>query len=108
MSLHPFKSAIVVKRGVLLGHIVSEEGMSVNSTIIEVIRKATLSSNLKEISKIFGQIKRHNRHLMYLSNGCAPLSHLTKKGIDFVCSTTRKIIFDFEKDDGGCSCVAAS
>ena len=40
MSLNPFKCAIAVKRGVLLGHVISEEGMAIDSRKIEAIQKA--------------------------------------------------------------------
>ena len=60
MSLNPFKCAIAVQRGVLLGHILSEEGIQVDPRKIQTIIKAKQPVNLKETSRFVGQIKWHN------------------------------------------------
>ena len=60
MSLNPFKCAIAVKRGKLLGHIISSEGLSIDSDKIEVIQKAVVPRNVTELMRFVGQIKWHN------------------------------------------------
>ena len=54
MSLNPYKCAIAVKRGILLGHVVSAEGMAIDSRKIEAIQKAPQPQNLKEVTRFVG------------------------------------------------------
>ena len=51
---------------------------------IEVIQKVKPPQNVKELQRFVGQIKWHGRNLRYLADVMAPLSHLTKKDIDYV------------------------
>lgn len=81
MALNPFKCAIAMKRGVLLGYVVSIEGMSSHMDMIKAIQATPSPTNLKEVERFVGQIKWHNRYLRYLSDVCAPLTQLTKKGV---------------------------
>ena len=84
MSLNPFKCAIAVRRGKLLGHIISAEGMLVDFDKIRAVHKAQPPKNLKELMRFLSQIKWHSRYLQYLADICAPLSHLTKKDIPYI------------------------
>ena len=84
LSLNPAKCAFAVRRGVLLGHIISEEGMQVDPRKVEAIEKAKPPANLKELGRFIGQIKWHNRFLRYLSHIYAPLAQLTKKDAKYV------------------------
>ena len=62
MSLNPFKCAIAVRRGKLLGHIISAEGMLVDSDKIRAVQEAKFPKNLKELMRLMrflGQIKWH-------------------------------------------------
>ena len=49
MSLNPFKCAIGVKRGELLEHVISTEGISIDGDKIEVIQKVKAPQNVKEL-----------------------------------------------------------
>ena len=84
LSLNPAKCAFAMRRGVLLGHIISEEGMQVDPRKVEVIQNAKPPSNLKELARFIEHIKWHNRFLRYLSHVYVPLVKLTKKGAKFV------------------------
>ena len=79
LSLNPAKCAFAFKRGVLLGHIISEEGMQVDPRKVEAIQKAKPPANLKELARFICHIKWHNRFLRYLSHVYAPLAKLTKR-----------------------------
>ena len=79
MSLNPFKCAIGVKRGKLLGHVISAEGISIDGDKIEAIQKVRSPKYVKELQRFVGQVKWHGRNLRYLADIMAPLSHLTKR-----------------------------
>lgn len=83
LSLNPAKCAFAVRRGILLGHIISEEGMQVDPRKVEVIQNAKSPKNIKELGRFIGQIKWHNKFLRYLSHVCVPLTKLTKKEVKF-------------------------
>ena len=93
LSLNPAKCAFAVKRGVLLGHIISEEGMQVDPRKVEVIQKAKSPKNLKELGRFIGQIKWHSRFLRYLSHVYVPLSKLTKKDVKFEWKEEHQKVF---------------
>ena len=97
MSLNPYKCAIAVQRGKLLGHIISQEGMSIDSDKISAIQKATAPDNLKAVSRFMGQIKWHSRYLRYLADVGAPLTHLTKKDVEFVWGDAQEKAFQIMK-----------
>ena len=60
LSLNLAKCAFAIKRGVLLGHIISKEGMSIDPRKFIVIHKAEEPKTLKQISCFIGQVKWHN------------------------------------------------
>ena len=93
LSLNPTKCAFEVRRGILLGHVISEEGMQVDPQKMEAIQKAKAPTNVKEVMRFVGQIKWHNRYLPYLSHVCAPLSKLTKKEVKFKWSEEHEKAF---------------
>lgn len=84
LSLNPTKCAFAIKRGILLGHIISKEGMQVDPRKVATNQKAKAPANLKELSIFVGQIKWHNRFLKYLSHVCVPLTKLNKKEVKYV------------------------
>ena len=88
LSLNPSKCAFVMRRGVLLGHIIFEEGMQIDPAKAEAIEKAKPPTNLKELGRFIGQVKWHNRYLRYLSHVYVPLSRLTQK--DAKCEWTKE------------------
>ena len=57
MSLNPYKCAIAVKRGVLLGHILSDEGIQVDPRKIQSILNAKSPTDLKASSRVCGTNK---------------------------------------------------
>ncbi|MCO5574666.1 hypothetical protein L7F22_028456 [Adiantum nelumboides] len=60
LSLNPYKSVMVVKSGVFLGNVVSQEGMSIDAKKIEVIQSAQAPGNIKELNGI--AVLRENRN----------------------------------------------
>lgn len=54
MSLNPFKCVTAVRRGVLLGYVISEEGMPIDAKKIKVMQTTKKPANLKEASRFVG------------------------------------------------------
>ena len=61
MSLNPFKSVITVTRGILLGYVISKEGLAIDPKKVEAIQKVAVPKNLKELGIFIGQVKWHSR-----------------------------------------------
>ena len=80
-----------------MGHILSEEGIQIDLQKIQSILKAKSPVNLKENGRVAGQVKWHNTCLRYLLDVCAPLSHLIKKGMDFVWFAAQEKAFQIFK-----------
>ena len=97
MALNPYKCAIAVKRGKLLGHIISQDGMSIDKDKISAIQKAQAPENVKDILRVVGQVKWHSRYLRYLADVTAPLTHLTKKDVPFMWSEAHEKAFQLLK-----------
>ena len=97
MSLNLHKCAIAVQKGKLLGHIISKDGMSIDSDKISAIQKAAAPGNLKAAMRFIGQTKWHSRYLRYLADVCAPLSYLTKKDVPFVWGAAQEKAFQIVK-----------
>ena len=57
LSLNPAKCAFGVTSGTLLGHIVSQEGIAVDSNKVKAILEALTPTNSKALSRFLGQIR---------------------------------------------------
>ena len=73
LSLNPANCAFGVANGVLLGHIVSREGISVDPRKIKAIIEAPTPKNAKSLSHFLDQIRWHNWMLRYLADFVTPL-----------------------------------
>ena len=67
-----------------MGFKISKEGLSIDPNEMEVIQKVPIPLSLKQLSKFVGQVKCHGRNLRYLSDIMAPVTHLTKKDVEFI------------------------
>ena len=62
----------ICKSGMLLGHIVSVEGVTVNLTKVAVIRMVLVPKTTKELNRFVGQVQWHGRMLCYLADVMLP------------------------------------
>ena len=97
MVLNTYKSVIVVGNGILLGHVVSKQGIAIDVKKIKVIQAEKAPQNVKEVSRFVGQVKWHARYIRCLANVCATLIHLTKKDVSFVWDTPPEKAFQLLK-----------
>ena len=67
------KCAFAVDSGMLLGCIVSAEGIAVDPAKVEAIWQAEIPGNSKQLGRFLGQVKWHSKMLRYLADVAAPL-----------------------------------
>jgi hypothetical protein len=73
LSLNPAKCAFAVTNGMLLGHIVSKEGIAMDPNQVKAILEAPAPHNAKALSRFLGQIRWHNRMIRELVDFAMPL-----------------------------------
>jgi hypothetical protein len=57
----------------LLGHIVSKEGIAMDPDKVKVISEASAPHNAKALSRFLGQIRWHSRMICHLTDFATPL-----------------------------------
>ena len=72
LNLNPAKYAFTVTNGMLLGHIVSKEGISMDPDKVKAILEAPRPTNAKAMSKFLG-------HVLYLEDFATPLYAVVHK-----------------------------
>ena len=87
LSLNLAKCVFEVTSGALLGHVVSKEGIVVDSDKVKTILQAPTPSNTKVLSRFLGQIRWHSRMLRYLIDFATPF-HAVVHLVPFQCSYT--------------------
>jgi hypothetical protein len=73
LSLNPVKCAFAVTSGMLLGHIVSKEGIAMDPDKVKAILEALAPHNAKALSRFLGQIRWHIRMIRHLADFATPL-----------------------------------
>jgi hypothetical protein len=73
LSLNPAKCAFAVTSGMLLGHIVSKDGIAMDPDKVKVILEAPAPYNTKALSRFLGQIRWHSRMIHHLADFATPL-----------------------------------
>ena len=73
LSVNLAKCAFDVISGVLLGHIVSKEGIAVDPKKITTIIEAKTPTSAKTLNRFLGQIHWHSHMLRYLADFSTPL-----------------------------------
>ena len=73
LSLNPTKCIFGVTNGMLLGHIVSKDGIAVDPDKVKAILEAPAPTTGKALSRFLGQIRWHNQMLRYLADLSTPL-----------------------------------
>ena len=73
LSLNPAKCVFGVASGNLLGHIVSKDGIAVDSDKVREILEAPTPNNVKALSQFLGQIRWHSWMIRHLADFATPL-----------------------------------
>ena len=80
------KSHFMVKEGIVLGHVVSDRGIEVDQSKIEVIEKLPTPNNLKSLRSFLGHAGFYRRFIKDFSKIARPLSSLLVKDTPFIFS----------------------
>ena len=98
ISLNPTKSIFGVDKGKLLWHIISKDGVKVDPERFEVIKKVSLTNNIKARQYFNGQINFIRRFIPNLAELMNPLQKLLKKDAKFEWIDEGKYAFKYIKD----------
>jgi hypothetical protein len=99
ISLNPKKSIFGVDKGKLLGHIISKDGISVDPSRIEAIKKIPLPKDKKSLQSFFGKINFIRRFIPNFTEIVKPLNHLLKKDARFEWDDDGKKDFQHIKEE---------
>ncbi|XP_025678430.1 uncharacterized mitochondrial protein AtMg00860-like [Arachis hypogaea] len=77
------KCHFMVKQGIVLGHIVSKDGISVDLAKIDVISSLPYPSSVREIRFFLGHAGFYHRFIKDFSKVALPLSRLLQKDVEF-------------------------
>ena len=67
-----------------LGHVISEEGISVDPRKIQAVKDWPIPKNVREIKSFVGLAGYYRRFVQDFSRIAAPLTKLTRKGVKYV------------------------
>ena len=71
--------------------------MSIDKEKISAIQKAPAPRDVKGVKRIIGHAKWHGWYLRYLADETAPISHLTKKDVEFKWESPQNRAFELLK-----------
>ncbi|XP_058776313.1 uncharacterized protein LOC131650626 [Vicia villosa] len=91
------KCHFMVEQGIVLGHIISEKGISVDPAKIDVISTLPYPSCIREIRSFLGHAGFYRRFIKDFSKIALPLSNLLKNDVTFDFDDKCKQAFDFLK-----------
>jgi hypothetical protein len=83
VSLNPAKCFFATNQGELLGHIVSEDGLTIDPERTKAILSLPLPKHKKGLQSFFGRIKFVRRFIPNLATMMKPLTTMLKKGMVF-------------------------
>ncbi|XP_057734070.1 uncharacterized protein LOC130949339 [Arachis stenosperma] len=77
------KCHFMVRQGIVLGHVVSHEGIFVDPAKVDVITTLPYPSSVREVSSFLGHAGFYRRFIKDFSKIALPLSRLLQKDVDF-------------------------
>ncbi|CAN6679349.1 unnamed protein product [Malus baccata var. baccata] len=88
------KCHFMVKQGIVLGHIISEKGIEVDKSKVDLVRHLPSPTSVREVRSFLGHAGFYRRFIMDFSKIAQPLCRLLQKEVAFefddACSTTFK------------------
>ena len=78
------KSHFMVRKGIVLGHIISEKGIEVDKAKVEVISKLPPPTSVRQIRSFLGHARFYRRFIKDFSKISRPLCNLLAKDTPFV------------------------
>lgn len=92
------RSHFMVQEGIVLGHVVSKEGISVDKAKVELISQLPPPSSVKQIRSFLGHAGFYRRFIQNFSKISKPLCDLLAKDVPFVCDDSCMIAFTILKE----------
>ncbi|XP_057755855.1 uncharacterized mitochondrial protein AtMg00860-like [Arachis stenosperma] len=84
----------MVKQGSVLGHVVSNTGISVDQANVNVISSLHYPSSVREVRSFLGHAGFYQRFIKDFSKVALPLSRLLQKDVEFELSEDCMVAFD--------------
>ena len=97
LKLNPSKCAFAVRSRILLGNIVSQEGLAIDPDKVRAIQSMKPLNNSKELERFSGKVKWHTRFIKYIAHVACPLYQLTRKDAVFAWTTESQHSFELLK-----------
>jgi hypothetical protein len=85
IPLNPKRSIFDIDKGKLLGHMVSEEDISIEPERVESIKNIQPSTNKKSLQSFFGKINFIRRFIPNFAEKVKPMNAFLKKDVAFRC-----------------------
>ncbi|KAM1052768.1 hypothetical protein ACFX2J_000354 [Malus domestica] len=77
------KCHFMVKQGIVLGHIISENGIEVDKSKIDLVRHLPSPTSVREVRSFLGHAGFYRRFIKYFSKVAQPLCRLLQKDVTF-------------------------
>ena len=94
MHMNPDEVKIDCHKVPFFGNILSKDGLSPDTTKVELIQLWPTLTNHKELQSFLGTVNYLSRFLVFLSDLRAPLQSLFKKDTEFVWTSVHQNTFD--------------
>ena len=94
LKLHPGKCFFGMKSGLLLGHLVSPEGIAVDLGKVIVMLALLPPRNLREIRGFLGCVGYYRRFIEYYARIAVPLTELLKNDTPYIWTEIRQEAFE--------------
>ncbi len=92
------KGHFMVDQGIVLGHIVSQQGIEVDPAKVATIKNLPYPSSVKDVRSFLGHAGFYRRFIKDFSKVAAPMCKLLQKGEDFVFDQPCKNSFNVLKE----------
>ncbi|GJW15487.1 reverse transcriptase domain-containing protein [Tanacetum coccineum] len=80
------KCHFMVKKGIILGHKISKDGIEVDRAKVDVIAKLPYPTFVKGVRSFLGHVGFYRRFIQYFSEIARPMTHLLEKDSPFIFS----------------------
>jgi hypothetical protein len=94
LKLHPGKCFLGMESGVLLGHVVSKQGLEVDSDKVRAILALLAPTTVREVRGFLGCVGYYRRFIISYAKVATPLTELLKRETDFVWTDRRQQAFE--------------
>lgn len=93
LKVKPTKCELFKTEVIFLGHIVNQEGIRPNPSLVEAVMSWKTPENVKDIQNFIGLVSYYRQYLKSFSTVAAPLTKLTRKKAMFEWTDPCEIAF---------------